>query len=333
MGQFSIRSEGRSSTVLVIDDSNYVLETTRFTLERAGYRVITRNRPSGTITAILNEKPDIVLLDLNMPMLSGEDILKILTSTQNRSATIVLLHSGLPTEALRSKVLKTGAHGYVQKTDDSAEFLRRIEYWLKKQKEVSRPKLDRTPEEPSPEVDPLPAIATWPRPREVLTLPATSPSTLPAPRDSATLPVASRPNVPLVTVPSPVRALASVLFVDDDWTLLKAYETAVGATCHAGYVSSAEEALTCLLGETPPDIVVCDLVMPTMTGADLYRRAVAADASWARRFLFVSAATSMPSVAEFLNGIDAKIFFKPVAGERLVEAIRKAYGLLTSPDC
>jgi CheY-like chemotaxis protein len=45
-------------TMLVIDDSEVVLEMTRFTLERAGYRVITRDRAQGSIAATLNEQPD-----------------------------------------------------------------------------------------------------------------------------------------------------------------------------------------------------------------------------------------------------------------------------------
>src|SRR2546421_66083 len=124
-------------TVLIIDDSDVVLEVSRSILERAGYRVITRNRPSGSITAILNEKPDVVLLDLNMPTLSGEAILKVLGKTQNRPDSMVILHSSLPLETLRLKAVSTGAHGYIQKTDNTAEFLRRLEYWIRRTQQTS----------------------------------------------------------------------------------------------------------------------------------------------------------------------------------------------------
>src|SRR5215510_13373921 len=97
-------------TILIIDDSDIVLEAARSILERAGYNVITRNRPSGSITAILNEKPDVVLLDLNMPSLSGETILKVLGKTQNRPESMVLLHSSMPLEALKQKAVAAGAH-------------------------------------------------------------------------------------------------------------------------------------------------------------------------------------------------------------------------------
>src|SRR5437762_9479528 len=124
--------EPEARSVLVIDDDDVLLESARSILARAGYRVITRNRPSGSITAILNEKPDVVLLDLNMPTLSGEAILKVFSKTQNRPDTMVLLHSALPLETLRLKAMSAGAHGYIQKTDNSAEFLRRLEYWIRR---------------------------------------------------------------------------------------------------------------------------------------------------------------------------------------------------------
>jgi hypothetical protein len=70
--------------------------------------------------------------------------------------------------------------------------------------------------------------------------------------------------------------------------------------------------------------------MPFLTGADVYRRALAYDRSWSNRFVFVTGAASQRSVAEFLNGIDAKMFFKPVPCDRLLEAIRRLEANLPS---
>src|SRR6185436_1914140 len=133
--------EARIQTILVIDDSDAVLDGCRATLERAGYRVITRNRPSGSITAILNEKPDLVLLDVNMPSLSGDAILKVLLKAHSFPETVVVLHSAMPLEKLRLKATASGAHGYVQKTDNANEFLRRIEYWIKRSNQTTTGRL------------------------------------------------------------------------------------------------------------------------------------------------------------------------------------------------
>src|SRR5690242_20012919 len=59
-------------TILVVDDSPVVLELTGSALEGAGYKVVLRSRGEGTVAAVLQERPDLVLLDVNMPRLSGD---------------------------------------------------------------------------------------------------------------------------------------------------------------------------------------------------------------------------------------------------------------------
>jgi two-component system OmpR family response regulator len=297
----------RVHTILVIDDSNAVLDAARTTLERAGYRVITRNRPSGSITAILNEKPDLVLLDLNMPTLSGDAILKVLCKAQSFPETVVLLHSALPLEKLRLKAVTSGAHGYVQKTDNAPEFLRRIEYWIKRSNQTTTGRMRSAQ-----------SLHQLDAPVSDLTEDRTSLMKLPL-----LAPLASSDPVPSASSSQPASFWVKTLFVDDDWPTLNAYKTAFGSILDAEYVASGEEAIARLLSGTPPHVVVCDLVMPFLTGADVYRRALAYDPSWADRFVFVTGAASQRSVADFLNGIDVKTFFKPVPCDRLLEAIRR----------
>ena len=117
-------------TVLVVDDSEIVLELTKAALEKAGYRVVTRDRPAGSVAAILRDKPDIVLLDVNMPSLAGDVIAKILVRAMKNPDTLVLLHSSMSFDALRLKAVSTGAHGYIQKTDNPTELVRRMEWWV-----------------------------------------------------------------------------------------------------------------------------------------------------------------------------------------------------------
>jgi CheY-like chemotaxis protein len=306
-------------TVLIIDDSEVVLEAARSILTRAGYRVITRNRPSGSITAILNEKPDVVLLDLNMPTLSGEAILKVLGKTQNRPDSMVLLHSSMPLDALRQKAASSGAHGYIQKTENSSEFLRRLEYWIRRTYQTSSARIRAVQGRPDVET-PVPEIVD------------ASPASVKA-ISTPTLPSPSSPGANVVITPAPKTPLPAAhavktLFVDDDWTTLNSYRTAIGGELDAEYVASGEDAIARLVSVNPPDIVVCDLVMPFLTGADVYKRALAYDGSWSQRFVFVTGASSQRSVGDFLNGVDAKIFFKPVPPHLLLEAIRKVEGSL-----
>jgi len=123
---------GRRSTILVVDDSEVVLDVTRVALENAGHVVVTRARPEGTIAAILQEKPDLVLLDVNMPRMSGEMIASVLATAAPARETILLLHSSLSGELLKLKVLQTGAHGYIQKTGNVLDLVNQVGAWLKR---------------------------------------------------------------------------------------------------------------------------------------------------------------------------------------------------------
>lgn len=315
-------SDGRFGprTILIIDDSDAVLDAARSILERAGYRVITRNRPSGSITAILNEKPDVVLLDLDMPTLSGEAILKVLGKTKHCPETIVLLHSALPFEILKQKALGAGAHGFIQKTDNAAEFLRRLEYWIRRTKQTSSARM-RAVEAAMEFEQP---VVQW-RPSDPVTFrPTGTTPTLPSP-ESPRIPFAQSR---LANATQSNSNSVKTLFVDDDWPTLNSYKTTLGSQLDAEYIGSGEEAISRLISSAPPDIVVCDVVMPFLTGADVYRRALAYDTSWSRRFVFVTGAASQGPVADFLNGVDVKILFKPVAPELLLQAIRKVEAAL-----
>ena len=91
--------------IVVIDDSEIVLEVTRGALEGAGYEVITHDRPAGCVALILHEKPELVLMDVNMPGLGGDTIVSVLAKAAPTSDTVVLLHSSLSAEVLRGRTV------------------------------------------------------------------------------------------------------------------------------------------------------------------------------------------------------------------------------------
>jgi DNA-binding response OmpR family regulator len=291
-------------TVLVIDEDRKVLDATGSALEGAGYRVIRRNRSAGSISVIVKEKPDIVLVELNMGRVNGETICKILNQTHPRPQVALLFHSALPVETLRLKTIAAGAQGYVQKTADAAEFLRRIEQCAASAKATSKSRvlassvLDSTGNPSPPEQN---------RPRSSNPRRARPEPLLATRRDSP--PVASRAGG------------IKTLFVDDDWTLLRAYRSTMSADLQAEFLTSGEEAAQRILSDSRPDIVVCDIVMPFVTGADLYGRAVAADPSWQERFLFLTGARSTRVVIDFMNEHEGQVLFKPVPSNRLLDAI------------
>src|SRR6478735_4880157 len=124
-------SNGQPPTILVVDDSDVVLTVTRTLLEASGYRVLTHSGPAGCVAVILQEKPDLVLIDVNMPKLGGETIVKLFGKAQPNSETIILLFSTLSADQLEQRARAAGAHGFIRKTEDSFELVRQVNRWLR----------------------------------------------------------------------------------------------------------------------------------------------------------------------------------------------------------
>ncbi len=108
------------SQVLVVDDDPIVLAQLEERLSEMGYDVTTRDRALGTSSWILKHKPWLVVLDLEMPALSGQELADFLRS--KGLDTPVIIHSGKSEEELREVVMSTGALGAIQKGLSDAQF-------------------------------------------------------------------------------------------------------------------------------------------------------------------------------------------------------------------
>lgn len=102
-------------TVLVVDDDPLHLSATHDILSAEGYRVLTQDRPFGVTNLIVRHKPDLVLLDVNMPGLSGDALALILSDNPLSASTRVVFHSSNDEDSLRLLTRKHGARGYICK--------------------------------------------------------------------------------------------------------------------------------------------------------------------------------------------------------------------------
>ena len=116
--------------ILAIDDSELALEVTRSMLEDAGFQVITMNSALGASAAIVKENPALVLCDMAMPALSGDRLIDVLRKNKILQNTRIVLYSDRPIAELEQAVKRCGADGYIQKTGDPQEFIRRVHLWL-----------------------------------------------------------------------------------------------------------------------------------------------------------------------------------------------------------
>jgi len=113
--------------ILLIDDDRTTLLVTAALLEQRGYFVIQRQDALGSGLAIARENPDFVLLDVNMPGLSGDKIAQLSISRRKGDGPVILLYSAIDGEKLSELAAECGAAGGIEKTSDPVEFLARFD--------------------------------------------------------------------------------------------------------------------------------------------------------------------------------------------------------------
>jgi DNA-binding NtrC family response regulator len=116
--------------ILVVDDSEFCLESVRISLEEAGYEVITLSSPFGFAAAIMETQPELVLVDVTMPGLSGDKLVEIATKNDVRANSVIILHSDRGERELRQLTEKCGASGFIRKTSDQSTLVGEVKRFL-----------------------------------------------------------------------------------------------------------------------------------------------------------------------------------------------------------
>jgi DNA-binding response OmpR family regulator len=106
----------RNKRVLVCDDDKDILEMLEIALEINGFEVISEQDSTRIFHIIDSSSPDAVLLDLWMPMLSGDEIVKRLREDPSRNKIPVVIISA--SQDGKSVALKAGANQYLEKPFD-----------------------------------------------------------------------------------------------------------------------------------------------------------------------------------------------------------------------
>lgn len=102
--------------IMIVDQSEEILEGVGRMLRAAGFDVITRSVAVGTSAAIARERPALVLLDAALPLLSGVDIAGSLRASTTRHGSVVALVSDRPADELDEAARRCGAVTVVPKS-------------------------------------------------------------------------------------------------------------------------------------------------------------------------------------------------------------------------
>jgi CheY-like chemotaxis protein len=115
-----------------------------------------------------------------------------------------------------------------------------------------------------------------------------------------------------------------VLVIDDEDMLRRAMERIlVDAGHEVTGTSSARSALDTIKAGAVFDVILCDLMMPDMTGMEFFEKLLSANPSLARRVVFVSGGATTAQVGAFLASVPNEKIDKPFRSVQLRDAIQR----------
>ena len=113
-------------SILLADDSPTVRGIMRVELEAAGFRVVEAADGEQALELARADPPDVVLLDVEMPIMDGYACLQALKADEATANIPVVFVTGLLTAEDVARALKLGGHDYLRKPPESAELLARV---------------------------------------------------------------------------------------------------------------------------------------------------------------------------------------------------------------
>lgn len=115
-----------ATTILIVDDEAAIREMIRVGLELAGYECLEASNAQDAHGIIVDQRPDLVLLDWMMPVTSGLELLRRLRRDQLTRDLLVIMLTAKDDEDNRVQGLDVGADDYITKPFSSRELMARI---------------------------------------------------------------------------------------------------------------------------------------------------------------------------------------------------------------
>ncbi|QJC54078.1 response regulator transcription factor [Paenibacillus albicereus] len=115
--------------ILVVDDERPIADILKFNLEKEGYEVICAFDGAEAVRAAFEEEPDLILLDLMLPVKDGMDVCR---EVRTRLQTPIIMLTAKDTEIDKVLGLELGADDYVTKPFGTRELLARVKAHLRR---------------------------------------------------------------------------------------------------------------------------------------------------------------------------------------------------------
>lgn len=121
-----------SERILVVDDEQYILRIFSFLLGKWGFEVITAQNGQEGLNILKNDKPDLILLDMSMPVMDGFQMLEQLRKDpQLKDIPVIMLTANSDTKNIK-EASTYGIEDYLTKPFEPEDLRQRIDSILAK---------------------------------------------------------------------------------------------------------------------------------------------------------------------------------------------------------
>src|SRR3954470_503111 len=125
-----------AQTILVVEDEDTLRDELSYQLEQEGYRVVRASDGAEALNRFRKEKPDLILLDLMLPIMSGVEVTRVV---RRESDVPILILTARDSEVDKVVGLELGADDYVTKPFSLRELQARIRVLLRRSQRLEPP--------------------------------------------------------------------------------------------------------------------------------------------------------------------------------------------------
>jgi CheY-like chemotaxis protein len=127
MEKVNLLLQGTQKKILVVDDDKNLVKSLKYQLDKRGYSTDAAYDGKRALNKVVNQPPDLILLDIKMPKMDGYEVMKSLKLKQNTAHIPVLVMTGVEIDGSRVKALSVGATDYFTKSGDFSKMFQTIE--------------------------------------------------------------------------------------------------------------------------------------------------------------------------------------------------------------
>jgi len=125
-----MRRETEMKRILVVEDNETNMYLIRFMLEKSGYEVIEARKGTVGVELAVKEKPDLIIMDLQLPDINGLEATKRIRASEADSDIPIVALTSFAMAGDRERAMAAGCTAYIEKPINPDTFIAEIEKYL-----------------------------------------------------------------------------------------------------------------------------------------------------------------------------------------------------------